>query len=412
MSGTTQTFALAQKILKELYRGQPVKDLTYPELPFYAMVPKMEDMTGLVYPFPVKFANTVGASALFANAQANTYPAAYTRFAMPYAQKYITALIEGKAIRTTKNDKGAFVSLFTATVDSTIKGGARALAIDLVRSSAGVIGRVKSGYNTTTVTLYNASDCVNFEPGMVLAASAAADGSGLLTQSSQANCTIAAVNVDAGTLVMPVAWNTAFTSGANDNYIYRDGDATANINGFLDWCPASQPTVGGGDSFMGVDRSVHYRLYGTYLEASSAGTVEEALYRGLTLSSRKGGHVTHIFMNDVDFGNLEMSLASKVVLEGKASDAEIFFEGIRLRGPKGPVGVFADNTIPQGTAVGVPLEECELASVGPAIALLDEDGNEWLRQTSSDGYEIRFGFLGNFGCHDPNSLLQVALPTA
>ena len=406
MTGTAQTFALASKIMKELYIGQDLKDLTYPGNPLYSMCPKFEDMSGLLYPFPVKYGNTVGSSATFANAQANTAPSAYTRFALTYAQKYQTALIEGKAIRTTKNDKGAFVKLFTSTVNDTIKGLARSLAIDLPRSAGGQIGRVSSGYTTTSIVLTNPSDIVNFEVGMVLNGSTAADGTSL----KSGTCTVAGVDQDNYTVVLTAAWNSGISSGANNDYIYRDGDATLNMSGVVDWVPFTVPTSG--DSFFGVDRSVHTRLSGCRLDASGYGTVEEGIFAGLVLSSRRGGHVTDIFLNDVDWGHLETSLASKVVIEAKAADADIFFEGIRIRGPKGAVGIFADNTIPQGYAYGVPLSECELASVGPAVALLDEDGNEWLRQATADGYEIRFGFLGQFGCHDPNSLLNLKIPTS
>ena len=61
----------ADAILKELYPDDVLKNLTYQNHPFFAMVPKMENFVGDAMVVPVTIGNPQGRSATFATALAN-----------------------------------------------------------------------------------------------------------------------------------------------------------------------------------------------------------------------------------------------------------------------------------------------------------------------------------------------------
>lgn len=395
--------------MKTLYSDKRVENLVYKSNPLLALIPKNESFYGDSLKQPLRYGSVKGRSVTFATAQSNKAASDYAGFTVTRVKDYALASIDGETIEASKNDKGAFLRAAQAEIDSAFFALGRSIASSLYRTGTGSIGVVGST-STTSLTLATISDVVNFEKGMKIQASAT-DG-GTLRDSGD-YITITAVNRDTGVLTGDANWSNIASIAAGD-YLYVQGDAQNNgssrtkISGLLAWLPTSAPSS---TSYFGQDRSLDTtRLGGVRYDGSSL-THEEALVNGVSRVMVEGGKPDYIFVNPVDMRTLVNSLGTKVIYETHKV-GEIGFQGVKVMCDSGPVTVMADLNCPQGYAFALQMDTWELASLGKAPRLLDLDGNKMLRESSSDGYEVRVGFYGNLVCNAPGFNAVITLPTA
>ena len=81
--------------------------------------------------------------------------------------------------------------------------------------------------------------------------------------------------------------------------------------------------------------------------------------------------------------------------------ADIAFKAITVNGPDGEIKVIADQNCPGNKIFGLQLDTWKLASIGPVVSTIDEDGNDILRVYNADQVESRNGFYGNLFCQAP-----------
>lgn len=407
-------------ILKQLYVGQRVPNLTYERRPFFGMIPKFEKFTGRNYPIPLAYANPQGRSTVFATAQSNVTPVKYDDFLLTRVKDYSIALVDGETAEAAMDDKGSFLRAMTNEIDRAMASLADAIETFLFRSGTGSIGQISSGSTVTsdTITLESIHDVTNFEPGMTLKA-AATDGGSVRTGSE----VLEGVNRSTGQLTATSAqWDTVITAIAASDFLSVEGDganggSNVKISGLEAWIPATAPTSG--DSFFGVDRSDDSRKHGQRHTGTSQ-TIEEAIIDGQSIASREGGRIDYGLYNHVQNRRLKKELGAKTEYQknpAKGSDgkevASVSYRSVVLEGDTGPIQMTACNKCPADVIWLLEMKSWKLYSLGPATKFLALDNQKILRQAAADSYESRIGFRGNLGGDAPgfNCRVSVSVPS-
>lgn len=401
--------------LKQRYIPTFVENMSFHDHKLLAMVKKRTDMSGSTWEQLVEHADLTGGSATFSVAAANALTARMraVRFALTSVDYYTFATISNKFIRETSGNEGSFKRGLNATYDSAFRRATRALGQGLYRAGWGAIGNVSAPGASTTLTLTNKEDAVNFEVGDRLQLSQSESGHAL--RDAAAVGTVNAVNYVLGTLTMAANVTTTWAAAANGDFIFREGDREDSATptrrfpaGLMDWLPDSAPAS---TAFFGVDRSVSSRLGGSRYDGSGQ-TVDEALIDGSILLARVGGGgADTCLMNPKNYGDLVKILGSKVsYVDVKAgTTGGIGFRALEVFSPAGTIKVIPDRDCVINRAFLLDMSTWSLMSLGPAPDFFDADGLKLLRQASDDGYETRIGYYAQLGCSAPGWNMNIKL---
>jgi hypothetical protein len=394
----------ANAALKELYSDQVVQNMVYSDNPFLAMVPKKTDFGGKYKPIPIIIGTSQGASALFANAQANQTSAVLNSFLLTRVSDYSIAQIQNELLLASKTDKMAFIEGAKVLVDAAIRAITNSVASGIFRSGTGSIGAITT-ITSGVIALTNAADVVQFELNQTLQA-AATDGA----SPRAAKGYVIAVNRSAGTVTMSTTLGgTAATptSWTNADFVLRDGDSNAKCSGLAAWLPPTAPTS---TTFFGVDRSVDTVRLGGVRYDGSAQTIEEAIIDAASLVAREGGRPTKFITNFASFAALEKSLGSKVQYVDLKGPAEIAFRGIKVFGANTTIDVFPDRNCPALVGYLLQMDTWALEGLGDVPQILRYgDGMEMLRVYNADAAELRCGAYFNLRTNAPGWNAYVAL---
>lgn len=386
--------------LKTLWPQKRVYNEAYKDNPFFAMVPKDTNFIGKNKVIGVRYSDTQGRSASFSTAQTNKGAHKGAAFTVTRVKDYALFSVDGETLEASKTDPGSLVSALDGESSSAMNNITRSMAIMQYRSGSGSRGQ-RGSQSSSTITLLNTVDIVNFEVGMTITAgpndssTSLRSGSGLIT----------AVDRDAGTLT----YSGTITSIADNDYLFVQGDESAQVSGLAAWLPWTAPTSG--DNFFGVDRSADtVRLSGKRSDISGL-TPVEGLLKATYALSKEGGRPTHFFCNYDNFVNIEHDLGSKVSYVD-LQVGEIGFKALAINGPKGPVKVIPDMNCPPTLGYLLTLDTWKFSTLGEAPKFLGADGvGEILRETSSDSYEGRIGYYGNLTCEAPGMNAVCLMPT-
>ena len=359
---------------------------------------------------PLQYTNPQGASATFSKAQANKTAINYEQFLMTRRSDYALHSIDSQAIMASANDDGSFVRGLKNDLDSLRRTAIRSLARSLFRGGTGSIGQVNATVTGTTLTLTNVRDIVNFEKGMVIQF-AATDG-GTLRDSGE-EITIVSVDRGAGSMVVLSAAGgsglTHISALAENDYIVRSGDNALVFEGLRSWIPSTVAAT----SFYGVDRTADStRLGGLRLDASAM-SIEEGLIQAAAEVQSVGGMPDMVWMNPIRVSDLIKELGDRRrYSDVKSADGNFGFKALTLATPAGEVNVASDQNCQINVAWMLQSDTWELKTLGDVAQLLSEDGNQFLRESTSDSYEIRIGTYGNTICTAPGWNIAITLPTA
>ncbi len=404
--------------LKGYYTDDAVEDMVLPgQSSFLRLMPKNEEFYGEYKVVPVILRVTRrDVSATFARAQtrgaiSNSY---LTKFSITRIKDYSIATIDNETLLASQSDRGAFMRAATLEIDGCIHSLTRSLAVDMYRGGWGDRAQVGS-FSTTTITLKNTEDVVNFEVGMELDLADTQAGDTLHAYGSSGNgLIITGVDRDLGTLTFAYNVDDA-TNGipdvAADDYIFVRGDrqnsatpTRLKLAGLEAWVPYTTPTS---TAFFGVDRTADVTRLGGLRYDGSAVPIEEALIEGASRVGREGGRIDHYFMSFQKYAALEKALGSKVQYVDLKANARIAFRGIRVNGPRGEINVVPDQNCPDDRIFGLKLSCWELASIGKAVRVIDTDKLEMLRLNTQDGVEVRYGHYGNVCCNAPGHNIAI-----
>lgn len=381
----------ASYALKTLYPSNKILSgaIAASASPFFAKVRKTTRFTGENLAVPVLYSDIAGRSSTFSEAQENKAGSLGKKFLITRAKNYAVADLEGDLIEASEGNEGAFVSQLKAQMDSAINAIGRSIGIQLYGDGVGNLG-VVSDITSDVVTLSRTRDIHRFEVGMsvVFAASGTASPRG-----SGTGVAITAINRDDGKFTIA---STPASTAAND-LIWVEGDYVSAsdrlvMKGLGAWVPQTAPTS---TSFFSVDRSADpQRLGGVRVNASSYGTLKEALFAGAVKCAEMGGRPDHIFCSFASFESLVNDLETKVQYT-EFKSADVGFEGVKVIGPTGVLNVYPDTCCQQDQAFVLQMDTWELATLGQCPHVLSRDGNQILRSATEDAYEVRIGAYGN-----------------
>lgn len=399
-------------ILKTLYQGQKVEDMTYKNNPMLAMLKKEEDFYGKNYPLPIQYGKPQGRSAALATAQTNASASKFEDFLLTRKSDHAVCTIDNETMEASENNAGAFTKAIKTEVDGILDSLTRSLAISLYRDSSGYIGQVlaePAETTTTGFTLKSVNDVVNYEVGQVINIwSAKTGGTQRNRNGSATSLTVASVDRAAGSVVCTGAYDSSGTIAAND-YIFVEGDRGAKISGLESWLPDSAPSAS--ESFFGVDRSVDsVRLAGVRVDISAL-PLEDGLINALALGSREGASPSVGFINPMKMADLVKSLGAKAnySMAEAYKRADIGFKAVIIQGPEGEVKLIADRNCPFNKCYLLDMDTWVLKSLGKVPRINDTDGQKMLRQATADGVEVRAVYRAQLGCTAPGKNIVAIL---
>ena len=136
------------------------------------------------------------------------------------------------------------------------------------------------------------------------------------------------------------------------------------------------------------------RDWETYVEdASSAGiTVDRMNKVMLNVEKRFGKAPNMIVTSYAQFQNILALLEDQKVynLPNKNLKAALSFQGVEFMSTRGPIGIFADRFCEDDTIYFLNDNFIEVHH-RPDFGWFDDDGTVFLRKSSSDAYEARYG---------------------
>lgn len=388
-------------VLKQKYTQKKVYELCYKKNPAFALIKKRTDFGGKNKVVAIRYGVPQGRGFDFATALANMSASQYTAYTVTRVKDYAFAQVTGEAIAASKGDANSLLDGITSETDNAFHTNMRSLAVGMFSNGGGARGQIASGQATPTITLVRPADITNFEVGMKLNTSTADGTSGA---KKAGTVTITALDRIAGTITVSGNWSAGIATVAANDYIFQNGDFEATkqgVSGFAAWLPTTAPTSG--DNFFGVDRSTDVvRLAGLRISGAS-GPFESTLIDSCALLGREGSSPDICFVNPLDWATLAKQIGSKVMYDRAQSvdSPDIGFKAIEVMCPTGNVKVVADPNCPKGLAYLIQSDTWSFESAGPAPGILNRDGNDILRDASSDSYIIRVGYYGNMICEAP-----------
>lgn len=401
--------------LKVYYTNDKVESVVLDDNPLLALLPKMTKFEGSTLPIPIIIGLPNGRSASFATAQTNAASSRIESFVLTRVKNYGVALIDNETMKASGSNKGAWFEARTQEIDGILKQVSRSLAIQLYGSGTGTLGGCSYTASNTYVTCSNIDDITNFTLNQRVVFSAT-DGGALLTTAAVVDkMYVVQIDRDLGRVYLsttlggaPTAVNATVTTIGATVFLFPEGDTGgAAISGLRAWLPDAAP---GATLFFGVDRTADTTGLGGIRFDGSALSIEEALQKAAYKAKQLGAKPSHVFMNPVTFGELAISLGSKVIYDvAKSTDGKFGFDALVMHTPAGKVKIVADANCPSTRAFMLTMDTWKLCSLGPAPQVLQTDGNYVLRTANADSVEVRTGYYAQLGCSAPGWNVNIKL---
>ena len=399
--------------LKDYYTQDKIKEQTYGENPFFAMVPK-ESSGGRQVIAPIEYNHAGGASAVYSTAVTNASSAKskYIDAILPWKIQYQRQEITSQLLYQTESPRGAFRKAFDE-FDRTLRALGLKVGKRLYRTAGGRAAKLNNASTaTSTLTLDDPADCFNFQIGDVIAF-AAADGTGSL-RNSGATLTITGIDPEGGTLTTGAQLST-ITGALVTDYVFLQDDFGACLGGLESWIPSGtdRDTVLA-TSFASLgDRTVQPAyLGGIHLDGTKYGGLDEVMIKLVGKIAKYGGNTTHIFANPESLTDLQLTTSSKMFLPQpifssmKNDDGEVIvgFSGYQVQIGGKTVKVYGDRNCPSNRIWAVQMDTWKLYHLGadPILRLGEQYLGAWLHKNpNADSLYADFGNYCNLMCSAP-----------
>lgn len=404
--------------LKVYYTNDKVESVVLDDNPLLALLPKMTKFEGSTLPIPIIIGLPNGRSASFATAQTNAASSRIESFVLTRVKNYGVALIDNETMKASGSNKGAWFEARTQEIDGILKQVSRSLAIQLYGTGTGTLGAATYAGSNTFFTCTNIDDITNFTLNQRVVF-AATDGGALLETTLGSGVAgkmyVVQLDRDLGRVYLsatlggaPSAINSTIATITASSFVYPEGDTGgAAISGLRAWLTDAAPSA---TLFFGVDRTADTTGLGGIRFDGSALSIEEALQKAAYKAKQLGAKPSHVFMNPVTFGELAISLGSKVIYDvAKSTDGKFGFDALVMHTPAGKVKIVADANCPSTRAFMLTIDTWKLCSLGPAPQVLQTDGNYVLRTANADSVEVRTGYYAQLGCSAPGWNVNIKL---
>ena len=406
--------------LKLRYSEDFFRTMAYRENKTLMLIPKDENFRKHKYVQPINYSNPQSISPTFSQAQtqAGSTSQELDRFEVPHTRMYGVITVDDLLLEMAKGgDKDLFYSTFVSKADGILHATGRALQKAIHGDGYGSLGRVSSPGASTTLTLSDPADVTNFEIGQTLVLSASNNGDAL--RNSGATGVVTGVNRNAGTLTFGSNVTTIWAAAADGDYIFpqgwREDSGTPSrqiVTGINAYVVPSDGTAS--SNLHGVDQTADTRLAGVNYDGSGD-TVYEAIMEGGHRCNTNGGSPDVCIINPRQYSNLVKELhtmgVSREMVRIKAKDADVSFQAMTFNIPSGDISVVVDRDCQRKYAKLLQLNTWKCVSMGVAPRILNPDGLDKLRGSSSNDVEIRVGYYANLVCKAPGWNAIITLPT-
>lgn len=389
-------------IFKKLYMGGQPGDLAMRDHPLFRKIRKEDGFTGqssATFSYPIRYGNPQAVSGTFADAQtaANTSSNSYSRGVQMSAvrkRKYGVIVMDGEALASSRDDKGAFLRLVTMETDGVLEEMGDTLAFDLYRDGDGMRGR-RSSEASDVITLTIIDDARNFKVGMVVVADDTLAGSSLRVGSTY----VKEIDEDKGTVKLNSV--AAITSFANNDYLFRIGDPGTCMEGLASHFPKTAPTSG--DSFRGVDRSVDTRRLAGVRVDDTANSIEENAGLVAVRISQVGKKADSLYLNPIKFWEVCRRLNAKVEYDTGGGSADYGFEYFMVHSPAGTLRAYSDPDTPTNRGYVLNMSTLFLKHLDGLPHIISDAGSPTIAEYNSDSVEARARAWVNLICTEPGS---------
>jgi hypothetical protein len=411
--------------LKEDYTKDKIDDLSKKERPLFGRVTREEDHSGDLYVHPLIVSNPQGLGATVAKAQQGSQQTSGgnllgKKWTVLFGDYTGSVEVGDKVIRASRNNAGAFLRNQTVEIDGLYNAFGDTFSTYLYSNGGQSVTPGGFTISSGVCTLATADDVVNIEVGQILVVSAndGSSSSHTLINSGADKGYVVAVNRNAGTFT--VSTTSGGSAGTPTNwtgtmYGFRDGDfggsgANRIILGLGAWIPGSDPSS---TTFEGLDRTLDIaRMSGVRLTSAEVTNLnlEQRIKRLVTrMRSRNfGPGPTEIYLNPEKWQSLADSLESRGSRD-IGSDARFNYDSIKLAVAGKRVEIFADPFCPYSTGFALHMPSIKLAAYEKIPFVLNGDGLEMLRKTSSNDYEHRIQAYPAFCVPAPGYCGRVAV---
>jgi hypothetical protein len=358
-------------------------------------------------------------------AQADRGASHYEEFNSTFGDHHGVAVISAKAVAGSKTNKEAYLRQVDEVMTSKVKSWTSTAARKMLGPVGGHIGRISDlneGGGDGEIQLTITGDALNFVAGQILQA---ADGTGNGAPSNvraglgyviaaypdadvTGTSTTGAHVFVATSEALRIAGTTGGPSGWTDNdYLFRNGDVAAAtdlsdsiIRSYQSWVTLTAAT----GTFNGVNRSQDARLSGFRLTAAESGNLSiKSRMELLAVKGRKqcGAMDALLYVVGPQTWNelsQEVQSYGQLVFE---KDVKIGAQMITLITVNGPAKVMADPHCSESDIFLFTESTLKCYHMDGFPALDTADGNEYLRQSSAAGYEVRWH---TFACPTVNGM--------
>lgn len=398
MAGDTVSSVLAS--LDRHYFPKKLVSLAMQKAPLMSWLPKSEDGKGEYCVIRMFYSNAGGHGSTVAQAKASQTAGGYVKAALDWELLYAEHQIDIPAIKRAEGG-GGIVDVLQFGIKSVMQKHGDILEGLLFGDGNGYLGRISSR-SGDVVTLTNATDTWNFQPGMQVIVDDTATGASPRT-GTPGYLTVESVDHSAGTVTFTDMGHV--DSEANDDYLFlKSLENGGTAGGLSKIIPDSAP--GGSDDFGGLNRSVAPdELAGWRYTGTSGETVTEIIIKAIRHGSRFGGKADAVFIHDDLYTQLVLEQADRVVYSNvKSEEYSVNFRGVQLQTGDGLTTVLPSLRVRPKRAYVLERDSWQLQSVQePLIAVATKTG-KYQDMESADALLLRwrsqFGLMCSLPGHN------------
>lgn len=332
------SFSAADSAALRTFFEDSYEDLAYRDHVLMGVAEKL-DRYGDSVKVPMAYGYSAGRGGTFATAQTNESDISRVAFLVTPQKTYGVQKVDNFEADLSSNKKGAVVSFYADAIEKSMRGAGDDVEWGLFSDGFGTMASISSntGAGPYVLTLTNPGDTWRFQNGFVLVSKTTPATAALDTGTA----TVSATDPSAGTITVTAAggWTPA-----NTHVLGYQGTMAASASmvtwaGLQGWLPDDQNRSTLSTTFYGVDRSVSPTLLaGHYLNATSM-NVKQATYNlAVQIGPVSGSKPDIALMSYANYGKLEILEDTRVQhVQAKGDGIELFYEGIKIAGPKGPI---------------------------------------------------------------------------
>lgn len=381
-------------IMKRNYSDDKTAEIATRDHPSYYELPKEPGMTGEDFRYVAKTGNPQSIAGTYTDAASaangNSGVIKGEQFAAEPRLKYgILKMDRPSILRASLKGKGAFYEWVTEQVEGIVEEMGARLAFDLFGDGNGIRGQ-RASISSNTITLTGARTADRFKRGMVIGASANADGSSPKTGSTYVT------NIDRSANKITVASAAGITSFADNDYLFAYGEPGTCIEGMALCTPLTAPTSS--DSFRGVNRYNDIESLAGSRRNESSVYPEEVLGDLAVDVHCMNQTISRGVVHPVKFQEIVKRLGAKVEYTNPGGNADIGFESITIHAAGKAIRLVSDPDCPFTRVRGWDPKAHKLVYLGPKVVhwVRTADGGQYQWSSSADSFEYRSCFYGNY----------------